>query len=851
MTPLRIIMLSYERGFLDPASESSRRLSAQTSNDVRITAVLLANAHANAKREEGNVRVVGFDGLALVRLFKSLRVAAKAVRRARKEGERPLISAQDPFIAGIAAFYISRFCDVPYEVQEHADFFSGEWRRERPVLNWIMAMDGKFILRRADSVRAVSERVRDHLVDRCKVPWERISVIPVAQDLPSTRPPVPPSSNPSTIVAPCRFVPQKGLDGLLGAFERLRSEQVPFRARLVGAGPLRGRIAEQIERLGLKDCVTIEPWASQEALWRGADLFVLSSRYEGWGRTIVEAMAARVPIVTTEVGCVGSFFRPQIDGRVVPVNDAGALASEIREQLSETERRTWMIEQAYERSKTFPERRELVARQQKSWEDAAHGSSSFWNGRRAWMWTAGVILFAVFVRSVSMALFWKTLGANREWGFFTLVQNWFLGNGYSFVSAPGCVSAYRSPGFLFFLTAVYGLFGFANFFAQALIQNVLAIVVVYLVYRLGWKISNDRRIGWLAAFIIAVHPYTFYHYTQYYHTVLSSLFLVGLILSILALEQTKKWKWAVGSGILIACLAYMQGTILPAMPFLSIWLIIRWRKEWKHAIGAIAIMAAVSVAIIAPWTYRNWRAFHAFVPLTTDLGHALAKANNDHAYQWAALGYPQEAFDEASVPGKPLTVRYAPLPEVTADFAAHGWMVPSGFFFGEEHPAEPSLRQTCADQQTMNEVQFNAYWMNLGTSWLKQHYWTDGWKLQLQKMGEFWSPVLQPTKRYGAAWSFGNTGIIATLVQWSLAAYVGVLEVLALIGVALASKKKGMLGRIAPLLIVFVVYTFMHSFFAGYTKYRIPLDNLLAIPAAISVVACWNAIWKKRSDTSV
>jgi glycosyltransferase involved in cell wall biosynthesis/4-amino-4-deoxy-L-arabinose transferase-like glycosyltransferase len=869
MTPLRIIMLSYERGFLDPASESSRRLSSQASNDIRITSVLLANAYEKGQREDGSVRVIGFDGVAPVRVFRSFFAAVRAVRRARKEGERPLISAQDPFAAGIVAFWISRFLDVPYEVQEHADYFSGEWERERPLWNRILALKGRFILRRADSVRAVSERVRDHLVNRYGVSPDRIRVIPVAQDVsafiqsrsPDTQSPIPNPHRPfpqiPTIVAPCRFVKQKGLDVLIHAFAQLQTEKVAFRARLVGAGPLRRHVAEQIERLGLKDCVTIEPWATQDAEWDGADLFVLSSRYEGWGRTIVEAMAARVPIVTTDVGCVGSFLRPQIDGRVVPVNDVEALASAIREQITEPERRAWMVEQAFERSKTFPEKQELVTRQRTSWEGiAAHPSSGIWTGRRAWMLTAGLVVFAILVRSVSMALFWKTLGANREWGFFTLVQNWFLGNGYSFVSAPGCVSAYRSPGFLFFLTAVYGLFGFANFFAQALIQNILAVIVVYLVYRLGWRITDDRRVGLIAGLVISLHPYTLYNYTQYYHTVLSSLFLVGLLLSVLALERTKDvvvprqsrppWRWAVMSGVLIACLAYIQGTILPATAFLSLWLLIRWWPDWKKAVGAVMVMAVVSAALIAPWTYRNWEAFHAFVPLTTDLGHALAKANNDHAYRWAELGYPQEAFDEMPVPGKPLTVRYSPLPEVTADFAAHGWTVPAGFFFGEEHPLEPGLRQTCEDQRAMTEVQFNAYWMDQGTTWLKQHYWTEGVKLEIQKMTQFWSPVLQPAKKYGAAWSFGNTGVIATLVQWSLAGYVALLEILALIGIALASKKKGMLGRVAPLLIVFAVYTLMHSFFAGYTKYRIPLDNLLAVLAAITVAACWNNVGKKR-----
>lgn len=227
-------------------------------------------------------------------------------------------------------------------------------------------------------------------------------------------------------------------------------------------------------------------------------------------------------------------------------------------------------------------------------------------------------------------------------------------------------------------------------------------------------------------------------------------------------------------------------------------------------------------------------------------GHGFAKSNNDHIYYYNLLGYPQEAYEEAPITDDGLTMTYAMYPEVKADIEAHGFRVPTGYFMNGIHPIEPSYRYTCAEQVQMNEVEFNQYWMRKGSEWINENYLSVGWKIQLQKLEQFWSPILQPTKRYGAAWSFGNEGMMAMLVKLALAGYVLFLEIGSLIGLYFIAKKKG-LGRIAPLLILIAMYSFMHSIFAGYTKYRIPLDSLLAIFTAVSVVSLWDLVMKKST----
>src|SRR5262245_1761318 len=99
MTPLRIIMLSYERGFLDPTSDARTRLHHLASSDAKVSAIVLSDAKKASVEERGTVRVIGVMGSPTARFLSAFRAAYREVKRARLAGETPVLSAQDPFVA--------------------------------------------------------------------------------------------------------------------------------------------------------------------------------------------------------------------------------------------------------------------------------------------------------------------------------------------------------------------------------------------------------------------------------------------------------------------------------------------------------------------------------------------------------------------------------------------------------------------------------------------------------------------------------------------------------------------------------------------------------------------------------
>jgi len=614
---------------------------------------------------------------------------------------------------------------------------------------------------------------------------------------------------------------------------------VNFRLDLIGKGPEESALKSLIETYRLNDRVRILPWMEPDKLWNDADLFVLSSRYEGWGRTIVEAMAAGVPIVTTDVGCVGSFFRPQIDGRVVQPNDASSLASAIAEQMTEHDRRVVMCRSARQRADDFPSAEVQHHRQRAGWRFLLKRDSSATLGMTnpRWdLWVLAFVGFAVLTRLASAFFFHESL-LNRETSFFTLVQNWFAGYGYSFAVEDMCRSAYRSPGFLFFLTALYAIFSPENTLAQALVQNAVVVGALWLVYAVGKRLVG-KRAAFLGAVMMAVYPYTFYHYTQYYHTFLSTFFLLLLVWLLLRLHESKQMRFAVGSGFGIAALAYVQGTILLAAPLFVLWLLIVWWPDWQPTVKAGVIMAVVSAALIAPWTYRNWTVFHEFVPLTTDLGFGYMKANSENIDWLTAEGYPQEVQTGGNVVSSTDLgyVMYIPNEEI----AEHMSLVPS-VLWGVWHPKEPIGRYaTCAEVGPLSEPELNRYWMEKTAEVRAGMSVSERARLHLQKVKTFWQPALFPSVKYGAPWSFADSPLKVWLARMAVTFSASVVLIGGAIGIGFKLRKRDR-AVLLPIAII-LVYTALHTFFAGYTKYRIPLDNLLAIYAGLVIVMAWDKL---------
>lgn len=130
-----------------------------------------------------------------------------------------------------------------------------------------------------------------------------------------------------------RLAQPKGFDCLLNAVAKLKNETVDL--VILGEGPLRAQLAAQATELGIREQVHLPGFVSEPmSVLKKSSLFVLSSRWEGFGNVIVEALSTGVPVVATD--CSGAPRELLLDGKIghlVPPDDPDALAVAITEAL--------------------------------------------------------------------------------------------------------------------------------------------------------------------------------------------------------------------------------------------------------------------------------------------------------------------------------------------------------------------------------------------------------------------------------------------------------------------------------------------------------------------------------------
>lgn len=222
-------------------------------------------------------------------------------------------------------------------------------------------------------------------------------------------------------------------------------------------------------------------------------------------------------------------------------------------------------------------------------------------------------------------------------------------------------TAFQGVGYPGFLALFFNIFG-PSILLGKMLNWTLGLLSALLLFHLTKRFLSERT-AMLATLIYLYLPKEI----LYVNVLGSELLFNTLMLSFFAAyfqswpkEGTRKhgqWLWLMGTGLILGVMSLVK----PLSPVFGLivfageigrylWPYLRGSKEisgaWWKAFLRTGIVAAVSIAVIAPWTYRNYLVFDAFVPLTTNGGYVLYVNNNPYATgAW---------MDPYEIPGSPI-----------------------------------------------------------------------------------------------------------------------------------------------------------------------------------------------------
>ena len=317
--PLRILSISTDRDIFREGSEVRERMKDIGSVVDEFHIIVFTKRGFNDTQISPNVRAYPTNSFSRFLYIFDARSLARKLFDKKQEGftvalaRVNLVTAQDPFECGLAGYFISNKLHIPLHLQIHTDFLN-EYFRTHTLLNRIRVVISKFLLGGQVSVRVVSERIKVSILQM--FPREKIAppitLLPVFVDTQKFK------DSPETrflserysghnllILVVSRLEKEKNVGLAIRLVAEMRSRSIEFRPGLViaGTGSEEKSLRSLAKKLRIKDHVFFEGQVSDVApYYKSADILLVTSHYEGYGRMFLEAMVSGCPVITHDVG---------------------------------------------------------------------------------------------------------------------------------------------------------------------------------------------------------------------------------------------------------------------------------------------------------------------------------------------------------------------------------------------------------------------------------------------------------------------------------------------------------------------------------------------------------------------
>ncbi|OGZ37429.1 MAG: hypothetical protein A3E90_00645 [Candidatus Portnoybacteria bacterium RIFCSPHIGHO2_12_FULL_40_11] len=299
-----------------------------------------------------------------------------AYRIGRKHLDSGLIIVQDPFITGLAGWFLKKKLKIPLLIHFHGDFWENKYWLEERWFNFLLLFLSKFLTKRADGIRAVSSGIRQKLI-AAGIDKNKIRVIPTPVDLEifenydreKVRDLREKHQNKKTIINVGRRAEiTKDYENLFKTISLVYEKYKNLAFLQIGADFYLPEKIKADESLIL----TSTPKIKQSELtnyYHASDVYVSSSKHESFGKVLIEAMAAGLPVVATATTGSKEIVIDGKNGFLTPIGDSRGLTEKALYLLNHPEKARQMGEAGRKMVKVRFNRQKNIGKIVNFWRD--------------------------------------------------------------------------------------------------------------------------------------------------------------------------------------------------------------------------------------------------------------------------------------------------------------------------------------------------------------------------------------------------------------------------------------------------------------------------------------------------
>lgn len=325
-------MISTDAKIFSPESEVRRRIVLYGKQVERLDIIVLTGKSQNKAYLQESKISDKVTVLATNSRFKIIRPMLAFYLGLKFKPD--VITCQDPIMTGLVGVLLKKRLGAKLELQLHTDIFSPEFINFSAG-NKIKSIIARFLIPQADGLRVVSERVKNNLSQAKVKTKTEPQVLPIFVDVNKITETAPKydlhQSWPQfgkILLMSCRLEAEKNIPLAFKVLKLINQNDSKVGLVIAGDGALKNKLKRLACELGLEEVVFLGWQEDLVSLYKTADLFLQTSFYEGYGLSLMEAVVAGCPVVSTDVGVA-----KEVGVSVVSSNPK-EIASVITEKLS-------------------------------------------------------------------------------------------------------------------------------------------------------------------------------------------------------------------------------------------------------------------------------------------------------------------------------------------------------------------------------------------------------------------------------------------------------------------------------------------------------------------------------------